>query len=80
MVTTLIFIGITAALASVTYFGIRWLFFEQWTQWRQGKLEQQKAQAKEQRKQALRLEVMNSVLSQIGDPGEIEQIQTRRAA
>jgi threonine/homoserine/homoserine lactone efflux protein len=78
--TILIFLGITAALASVLYFGVRWLFFEQWTQWRQGKREREKALAKEQRKQALRLEVMNSVLSQIGDPGEIEQIQTRRAA
>ncbi len=80
MVTIIIFLGITAILGSAAYWGLRRVFVEQWTQWRQDRQAVQKAQAKEQRKQALRLEAMNSVLSQIGDPAELEQMQTRRAA
>ena len=70
MLTVIIFIGLIAVLGAGCYCLFRWVLLGRWHDWQQARQEEKEDQRREQRKQALRYEALDSVLSQIGQSEE----------
>jgi len=62
----IVFLGLAAVLGTACYFLLRRLFWDAWTEWRQGRQEVHEDQRRQQHTQALRREALDSVLAQIG--------------
>ncbi len=61
----IVFLSLAAVLGTVCYLVIRRLFWDAWTEWRQGRQEVHEDQRRQQHTQALRREALDSVLAQI---------------
>ena len=70
MITIVIFIGLMAVLGAGCYSLIRWVLMAHWNEWKQSRKELQADHLREQKKQALRYEALDSVLTQLGQTEE----------